>query len=439
MNLRIVVRCLPLLLALPIPALAEDGKFAIALELRARVETIDGQFRPAITPSDTALLLRTLLSAEYDAGPFRIGGEILDGRVYFERRRSSAATTEINTLEPIQGYVATDLDGPVNAKAGRFTLNLGSRRLLSRNGFRNTINAFTGAQLVAGDDELGATAFWTVAQTRLPSDIYGLRDNAVELDRERGSPHLFGVFTHARLNGLGTVESYLYRLAENDSPGIATADRHLWTIGARLLHAPATNAWDYEVEAIAQGGHARSSAAATNRTDLPVRAGFAHLALGRTLAGAWQPRIAITADLASGDGSGRTYTRFDTLFGSRVFEYGPTSLYGAVQRANLLSVDARLELKPGKRTDTYIAIRPLWLDSRSDGFSVTGVRDVTGRSGRYAGTQLDSRIRHILIPDRLRGAIGATVLFKGRFLNTAPNAPQTGDTHYAYAELTATF
>lgn len=429
----------PLLLACPAAAQADDGKFDVSLEVRARVEAIDGQFRPNAPPDDAALLLRTLLAASYDFGRLRVGGEVLDARVYFERRRSSASTTEINALEPLQAYVATDFDGPVNAKAGRFTLNLGSRRLVTRNAFRNTINGYTGFEIVAGDADFSATAFWTRTQTRLPGDVDRLRANAVELDRERGSPWLFGAFTRAAIADGRVVEAYVYRLAERDSPQIVTADRHLWTFGARLLRAPKANAWDYEIEAVGQGGRTRASTAGSDRTDLPVRAGFVHGALGRTLPGAWQPRFVISADLASGETVGRAYTRFDTLFGSRPFDYGPTSLYGAVQRANLLSFDVQAQVRPDARTDAYVAVRPLWLASRTDAFSITSLRDATGRSGRYAGLQFDGRVRRTLIPDRLRGAIGATLLLKGRFLEAAPNALPTGNTRYAYAELTATF
>ena len=109
-----------------------------------------------------------------------------------EKRRSSVSTTEVNAIEPLQAYIATDFSEVVTAKAGRFVLNLGSRRLVARNNFRNTINGFTGVQGVFGDAKLGGTAFWTVAQTRLPSDIDGIQDNKVELDRERGSPHFSG-------------------------------------------------------------------------------------------------------------------------------------------------------------------------------------------------------------------------------------------------------
>ncbi|TPG12296.1 alginate export family protein [Sphingomonas oligophenolica] len=423
---------------LPATAHAEDGKLDISLELRARLEPIGGQFRPSPAPhNDQALLLRTALFAEYDAGPFRIGGEVVDARAYLEKRRSSAGTTEIDALEPIQAYVATDLSDVAMAKAGRFVLNLGSRRLIARNNFRNTINAFTGIQGVFGDARLGATAFWTVAQTRLPTHVDGLRDNRIELDRERGSPHLFGVFTHAK-TAVGTLEAYGYRLAENDSRDILTRNRHLWTVGARLVRAPAANAWDYELEAAGQGGHARASARATDVADRPVHAGFVHATVGRTLPGAWKPRIALLADYATGERSGRSITRFDTLFGARVFEFGPTSLFGAVQRANLVSVELLGEVKPDARSDALLAIRPLFLASATDSFATTNVADPTGNAGTHAGTQIEARYRRFLVPDTLRVSVGGAYLAKGRFLRDAANAPTTGDTIYGFVELTAT-
>ena len=427
------------LMTIPGRARAEDGKLDISLEIRARLEAIGGQFRPAPAPgSDHALLLRADLFAEYDAGPIRIGGEVVDARAYFERRNSSTGTTEVNALEPLQAYVATDISTTAMAKAGRFVLNLGSRRLIARNNFRNAINGFTGIEGVFGTDRLGATGFWTVAQTRLPNDSGGIRDNRIVLDRERGSPHLFGLFTHGK-TPLGTVEAYGYRLAENDSRDILTRNRHLWTDGARLIRSPAAHAWDYEVEAMAQGGHARATAAASDRTDLPVAAGNVHATIGRSLPGAWKPRLALMGDYASGQRSGRRLTRFDTLYGARVFEFGPTSLFGAVQRANLVSVELFGEVKPDTRSDLSASIRPLFLASATDSFATTGVIDRTGAAGTHAGTEIEARYRRFLVPDKLRVSVGGAFLAKGRFLREAANAPATGDTTYGFVEVTETF
>ncbi len=57
------------------------------------------------------------------------------------------------------------------------------------------------------------------------------------------------------------------------------------------------------------------------------------------------------------------------------------------------------------------------------------------RSGSFAGHQLDVRFRFWLVPSLLRAELNAVVLMS-RFLETAPNAPATGDTHYVAAALT---
>ena len=64
--------------------------------------------------------------------------------------------------------------------------------------------------------------------------------------------------------------------------------------------------------------------------------------------------------------------------------------------------------------------RALWAASRTDSFSASGVRDATGRSGRFAGTQVDGRIRRRLTGS-LMAEIDAIVLRKGRLLRDAPN------------------
>jgi hypothetical protein len=147
----------------------------------------------------------------------------------------------------------------------------------------------------------------------------------------------------------------------------------------------------------------------------------------------------ISYDRASGDRRSSSYGRFDTLYGARVFEFGPSSLYGLVGRANLSSPEVRVEVKPDKRMDGYVAVRPLWLESATDTFSSSGLRDVSGSSGRYGGTQFDVRARYWLTPDKVRVAAGVAVLAKGRFLETAPRAPANGNTHFGFLEVTYGF
>ena len=95
-------------------------------------------------------------------------------------------------------------------------------------------------------------------------------------------------------------------------------------------------------------------------------------------------------------------------------------------------------MKPDKRTDAILGLRPLFLASATDSFATTSVVDVAGTAGHHAGTQIEARVRRFLVPDKLRLSVGAAYLAKGRFLRDAANAPDTGDTTYGFVELTAT-
>jgi hypothetical protein len=144
-------------------------------------------------------------------------------------------------------------------------------------------------------------------------------------------------------------------------------------------------------------------------------------------------------DYASGDGRGAKFGRFDTLFGMRGADFAPSGLYTAVGRSNLIASGIRLEVTPSKRLDAFAAYRALWLASRYDSFATTGVRDIQGSSGRFAGHQVEARLRHWLVPKRLRLEWSGVFLAKGRFLETAPNAPAAGNTLYSALNATISF
>ena len=127
-----------------------------------------------------------------------------------------------------------------------------------------------------------------------------------------------------------------------------------------------------------------------------------------------------------------------TELGGRRFELAPSGLYNQVGRANLSAPGVRLELTPDARTDFMATWKLLYLASRSDSFSTTGVRDANGRSGNTAGQQFDLRGRYWLVPKRLRAEIDTLLLLKGRFLETAPNA-RPGDTRFYSLNLTWSF
>lgn len=431
------------------PAIAQqapsDDGFSISGTSRLRYEVIDGQLRVGFNEADDLVNLRTTLLAEYKEGPVRVVAELWDSRVYGGDTRTPITTGEVNPLELVQAFVevkSRDMFGrgtSASLQAGRFLLNLGSRRLVAADDYRNTTNGYTGVRADLGWSSGWKASFvYTLPQQRRPDDPAELRRNLVAPDREGFDLVLWGgLASRTRAIGKTMVEASFFHLGERDRPGRPTRDRSLNTAAVRLISDPAPGRTDFEVEAIVQRGRV-STGLAANATRQRVEAWFVHADAGYTFAGAWKPRLSIEYDHASGDRPGGRYGRFDTLFGMRRADLGPAGLYNAFGRANFISPGLRIEAVPDKRTDLMATLRPIWLAAREDSFSTTGVRDATGGSGSFAGTQFDGRVRHQLSP-ALRFEFDAVLLAKGRFLRDAPNAPPGRWTKYASVNLTAAF
>lgn len=426
-------------------AVGDPEGLTLSGTIRVRYETLANQFRPGLKENADTVVLRSTLAAEYTTGPLRIGGELIDARAYSADRNGSVGTGEVNALELVQAYLGFDLGDVLGRGSetaldvGRFTMDLGSRRLVSRNNFRNTTNAFAGTRVQwHGAGESSVTAFYTLPLVREPADRDAILGNAVEWDRESFDLVFWGGFASQPVGGGATLEAYFYALDEDDSPKLQTRNRHLYTPGLRLFTKPAAGRWDYELEGAYQFGHLRESTAASARK-LDVSAYTIHAEVGYRFAVPWFPRLALEYDRASGDRRGGRYGRFDNLYGSRRSDFGPTSTFGALGRSNIGSLGMRLEVAPDRRWDGFLHYSANWLDSASDSFATTGVRDPAGASGRFAGHELEARVRYWLVPDILRMDVGAAVLIDGGFLEDAPNANGYGNPAFGYFELSASF
>ncbi|WP_375429518.1 alginate export family protein [uncultured Sphingomonas sp.] len=424
---------------------ADDRSFDLGATTRVRYEAIDGQARAGFNDSDDLLNFRTTVLAEFKSGPVKVVAELWDSRVYLADRGTPVSTNEVNALELVQAYAefrSSGAAGPgstATLQAGRFLLNLGSRRLVAADDYRNTTNGYSGLRGdLATRSGWRTTLVYTLPQIRRPDDPDALLDNRVRLDREGFGLVLWGgLMGRARAIGPATVEASFFHLGERDGSDRPTRDRSLNTVGLRVIRDPAPGSFDLEVEGFIQRGRAAAGTASTSpRRD--VRAWFLHADAGYSFAGAWKPRLSLEYDHASGDGRGGRFGRFDTLFGMRRADLAPAGLYNAVARTNIASPGIRIEAAPDRDTDWFVGYRPMWLASRFDGFASTGVRDATGRAGNFAGHQVDGRVRH-QVSRTLRLEVDAVLLAKGRFLRDAPNAPPGRWTKYVSFNMTTSF
>lgn len=424
---------------------AAAGEFSFSGSLRLRQEVLDGQYRPGAARTDDLLASRLILSAGWKQGPWSLLAEVHDSRALAGESRGVLTTGEVNALEPVQLYVQRDFlvdeQGRAGAsvRLGRFELLLGSRRLVSSDDYRNTRSGYTGIKVDLMPGPYSLTGFFTLPVQRLPEDAHGLRHAAVQLDHEGFETRLWGLL--AARSGLAqglTAELGYVGFHERDTARMATRDRELHNLTARLLRQPQAGQWDYEFEGIVQRGRIRTGTA-TNAPLQDVAAGFLHAELARTFMDAWKSRVSLEYDIATGDGPGGRHGRFDTLYGMRRPELAPSGIYGAVGRANMETIGLRLEMTPSKRTDAFAMVRAMWAASPTDSFSTSGVRDPASAAGSFAGYQVEARVRHWLIPQRLRGELSGVTLLKGDLLRHAPNAPPWGDTAYLGATLTLEF
>jgi hypothetical protein len=390
--------------------------------------------------------MRTLLSVELRGGPVVVGAELQDARAWVTDE-TPVNTTLINPIELLQAHVGVHGKGvlvegdEVSLTAGRMTIDLANRRLVARNEYRNTINGFTGVDLHwTSPDEDAVRAFVVVPVVRLPADADGLRANRVVFDQENLDVLFWAA--HVRSRPLGsaiTAEGYLLGLHERDGDTAASADRRLVTPGLRVLRPAAAGTFDGQLEVMGQIGRSRASVAPEDTVDLDHRAFSVHAALGYRWDAPWAPRVVLQHDYATGDASpdDGANNRFDPLFGARRFEFGPTSLYGAIARSNLNAPALRVEVSPSRKVDSFAAYRLVWLASARDAWTPAGLRDPSGSSGTFVGQQVEARVRWHLLPKNLSFDVGGASFLRGGFATEAPGGVSTTPI-FVYTQVTGT-
>lgn len=416
---------------------------SLSVEQRTRYESMAGSFKANGTGGDQQIPLQTDVWLQARMGSFRLGTEFLDARALDADSGSGVNNTHADTADFIQGYLAwSDQNlfySGIGAEVitGRQTLNFGSRRLVARNAMRNTINSFTGGRLRLLDyDNWQFNAFVTMPVQRLPTASDDILNDVQQFDEEDTHTLFSGGFLEVYdLVGDMNAEIYLYHLDEGDNPDNPSRNRRYFTPGLRFYIKPAKSEYDFQWETIGQFGTVRATTAATDKQNLNHKAWFQHVDVGYTFDKPWSPRLALEYDYASGDQNPNDNNdgRFDTLYGARRFEYGPTGIYGAFARSNINSPGYLIQVSPRSDLQASLNHRVFWLASDTDSWTTAGLRDKTGATGDFIGHQLELSARWDF-NSSLNFETGWAHLFKGEFAKHAASAPNPMDVDYFYVQ-----
>lgn len=416
----------------------------LSVDHRTRFEHLAHDYRAARTADLTGLSLRTLVAADVGGSGTRLSVELEDSRAYASQG-APLNTTHVDAVELLQASLTVRRPGVLSAgddvalRVGRFTMNLGSRRLVARSVFRNTISAFTGVELLRTTPAAAVRVFAVVPVTRRPSGATDVADNRVRLDREDADALLWGAgYESSSWAPDLRFEARVVGLLERDGSSVPSRNRRLITPDVRVLRAAAPGRADFELEAMVQLGTSRATADPGDTRDLSHRALAAHASAGYGFPGPWAPHVAIQYDYASGDrdpDDGHD-NRFDPLFGARAFELSASGLYGAFARSNIGSPGVRVEVSPRDALSFMGALRLYWLASARDAWGTAGLRDSTGSSGRFLGRQLEGRAHASILPGHLTLDVGGAWLSRGEFARAVGG--RSDPAIYLYSQLTFT-
>ncbi|QPJ62445.1 MAG: alginate export family protein [Candidatus Nitronauta litoralis] len=424
--------------------------FSVSGEHRARYETLSEQFRLGSNGSDQILSFRTLAQARIKFNDeFQLKLELQDARAELADSGSRINNSIVNAAELLEANLVWKtgdlfLEGSESIlRAGRFTLDLGKRRFVARNRFRNVIQGYSGLDwLWTAQQGVKVRTLLTLPVNRQPTVPTQLLNNDTEFDEESLHQIFWGIFISAPDLPAGHAgEISFFALHEDDANKFQTRNREIYTPGFRFYRPEKAGNLDYELETMLQFGSVRATPALQDTRDLDHFAHFHHAEVGYTVKSCWRWRFFLEYDYASGDADpadGKS-GRFERLFGPNITDFGPTSIHTAFVRANISSPGARLQVQPHKKVSGYISYRAFWLASNKDGWQgASGLRDVTGNSEHFLGHQLFLRGKWKAHPNlKLEG--GVVYRIDGDFQQGAPGAPGQGNSLYSYISTTLSF
>jgi hypothetical protein len=389
------------------------------IEHRSRYERRDDDMRRPVLTTDNQFLMRsrTYVGLREIVDPFRFGFEFQDSRQFNSQFPDS--DRDINEADILQAFgelYFRDAFGPgehLRFRAGRMSFDLVDRTLFSRNRWRNTTTAYDGFRLQLGEDTSDWQFNFVAAQ---PVDR-----RLIQPDRTDDHRWIYGVVGAWRRWPEYIILEPYYFLLDSERKRPSREDREIHTLGLRGYGLINATRFDYDFNAAFQFGD-----------DGPRshRAFGASGELGYAFDHDWHPRLSVSGLYAGGDRNPTdgVNERFDRLFGR---SHG-LSTSDLIIWENVIGAKVRYDMDINDKVEFDAAYGGYWLASDSDVFGTTGRRDPAGRSGDFAGQEIELRLEYT-VSRRMRIEVGYSYFIPGTFLRkTGPS----DDSDFFYVQIT---
>lgn len=401
--------CLLLILVVICPlanASSDEIAFDVSGSFRVRYESLNNPIFPTLSAareqSNQRLSTRFIVNSTVSYQNLAATIEIRDSRVFLDENDPTLTANQVNTLEPTQFFITykpereSGLYEVSAIKVGRMELDYGSRRLLAKTAYRNATNSYDGIVVEARVADWQVHGVYVLPVSRFPTDSESLDGNERAFDKSFSERKFFGVYAASKDNN---VKLQSYWLKEDDSEALATKNRDLYTLSVDYTQ-PFNNGLITNIEVVGQTGTSYQTASANDTDEKDVRAYMLFGYVGKQITDNTFLRAEV--DYISGDNDtiDDTISDFDTLYGVRRFDFGPTDVYQAMPRRNLKAVGLRSVSKPAKAHNIMLGYKAMWYQKAP--------QDVDS----FIGHQVEARWRYQVRPE-LRLVLGGAYLKKG--------------------------
>jgi len=401
--------CLLLILVVICPlanASSDEIAFDVSGSFRVRYESLNNPIFPtsstAREQSNQRLSTRFIVNSTVSYQNLAATIEIRDSRVFLDENDPTLTANQVNTLEPTQFFITykpereSGLYEVSAIKVGRMELDYGSRRLLAKTAYRNATNSYDGIVVEARVADWQVHGVYVLPVSRFPTDSESLDGNERAFDKSFSERKFFGVYAASKDNN---VKLQSYWLKEDDSEALATKNRDLYTLSVDYTQ-PFDNGLITNIEVVGQTGTSYQTASANDTVEKDVRAYMLFGYVGKQITDNTFLRAEVDYISGDNDTSDDTISDFDTLYGVRRFDFGPTDVYQAMPRRNLKAVGLRSVSKPAKAHNIMLGYKAMWYQKAP--------QDVNS----FIGHQVEARWRYQVRPE-LRLVLGGAYLKKG--------------------------